>query len=271
MTSEARDAALLGGQPLKLFRFTRANLSWFYTNADRAITYNGDTYLPTAISHDKIKDGGDSQQRTIKISLPKDLEVAANWRPYPPADPIMVTIWTQHVGEVDYLVDWIGRLTSPQFDDTKLILSSEPSQTRNKRGGRSRIWQRPCDLVLFSQGNGLCNVDRAAHALPATLTAVDGLSLTAAEFANVPNGRLAGGWIEWPRSDGLIERRSINSHSGTTIVVTYGAADLAPNLAVTAYPGCSGSWADCAYFNNTPNFGGELWIPGRDYYDGNPI
>lgn len=266
MTSEARDAALLGGQPLKLFRFTRANLSWFYTNADRPITYAGQTYLPAAISHDKIKDGGDSQQRTIKISLPKDLEVASNWRPFPPADPIMVTIWTQHLGEADYLVDWIGRLTSPQFDDTKLTLSSEPSQTRNKRGGNSRIWQRPCDLVLFR-----CGVARADHALPATLTAAVGLTLTAEEFATLPSGRLGGGYIEWARADGLVERRSINNHTGNVVTVTYGAADLAAGLAVTAYPGCSGSWGDCAYFNNTDNYGGELWIPGRDYYDGNPI
>jgi hypothetical protein len=25
------------------------------------------------------------------------------------------------------------------------------------------------------------------------------------------------------------------------------------------------------YYDNNDNYGGELWIPGRDYYDGNPI
>lgn len=266
MTSEARDAALLGGQPIKLFRITRGVLSWFYTSADRPIVYGGDTYLPAAIAHDKITDGGEQQKRTINITLPKTLAVADNWRPYPPSDPIAITIWTQHYGETDYLVDWIGRLLAPVFDDTKLTLTSEPSQTRNKRGGRSGSWQRGCPLVLF-----FCGVSKAAHALPATLTSVAGLVLTAAEFGTLPSGRLNGGWIEWTRTDGLLERRSINAHSGTSITVLYGAADIATGLAVTAYPGCAGTFTDCMYFANTDNFGGELYIPGRDYYDGNPV
>lgn len=271
MTSEARDAALLGGQPLKLYRITRGVLSWFYTNADAAVEFGGDTYLPTAIDNSKITDGGEQQKHTITITLPKTLDVAYNWRPYPPSDPIAITIWTLHNGEADYLVDWIGRLLAPVFDDTKLTLTSEPSQTRNKRGGRSRSWQRGCDLVLFSQGNGLCNLAKAARALPATLTDVAGLTLTATEFGTLPSGRLNGGWIEWTRADGLLERRSINAHSGTTITVLYGAADLAIGLAVTAFPGCAGTYDDCTYFGNKDNFGGELWIPGRDYYDGNPV
>lgn len=271
MTSEARDVALLGGQPIKLYRITRGNLHWYYTNAGREIDFRGDTYEPTAIANDKITDGGEQQKRTINITLPKTLAVATNWRPYPPSDPMAITIWTLHQGETDYLVDWVGRLISPVFDDTKLTLTSEPSQTRNKRGGRSRVWQRGCDLVLFSQGNGLCNLDKAAHAIAATLTAVTGLTLRAAAFAAVPTGRLNGGWIEWTRSDGLTERRSINAHAGDSITVLYGAADLLPNLNLTAFPGCGGTFDDCTYFGNNPNFGGEMYIPGRDYYDGNPV
>lgn len=271
MSSETRDSALLGGQPEELFRITRGGIAWLYTNADRVITVGTDSYTPAPIAHDKITDGGDTNQRSINITIPKTLPVVDNWRPYPPSDTVAITILTRHQGETDYLVDWIGRLMAPVFDDTKLTLTSEPSQTRNKNGGKSRIWQLGCDLVHYSQGPGLCNVVKADHALPATLTAAIGTTLTATAFGTLPSGRLAGGWLQWTRPDGTTDWRSIDSHTGTSVVVTYGATDFATALAVVAYPGCAGTYADCTYYANTNNYGGELWIPGRDYYDGNPV
>ncbi|HXD37022.1 MAG TPA: phage BR0599 family protein [Rhodanobacter sp.] len=271
MTSEARDASVADGQPLKLVIFTRATKFWRYTDADRVIFHDGNAYANTPIKVSEINDGGEQNKVSIKITLPKTATVADNWRPYPPADPIGVTIMTQHYGETDFLVDWIGRIIQPHFDDTTLTLTSEPSATMARRGGGGRTWQRGCDLLLYSQGIGMCNVVKADHALPATLTGVSGLTLAADEFATLPDGRLAGGYVEWTRSDGLLDRRSIDSHTGTTVTIEYGSPDLVAALDVTAYPGCNQTWADCSYYENTDNYGGELWIPGRDYYDGNPV
>lgn len=346
MTSETREVSFDEGVPIKLFRFTRGSLHWYYTSADRSIELEGNTYSPTQISHTEIRDGAERNKANIKIKMPKDLPVAGNWRPYPPNDRISVTILTQHSGEDDYLADWIGRCVQPQFDDYWLTIISEPSLTLARRGGRGRVWQRGCDLMLYSQGLGKCNVNPEPIAVPATLTAVDGTTLTAAEFDNAirtlagstlewtnaeeeleqrsilthdgetitidtagddlaigsnvtaytvplwklatitavdgltltadafgdfPSGRLAGGFIEWARSDGLIERRSIDSHTGTSIVIDYGAADLAEDLQLKAYPGCNQTWTDCQFYANEKNYGGELHMPGRDYYDGNPV
>lgn len=105
----------------------------------------------------------------------------------------------------------------------------------------------------------------------ATLTAVSGLSLTALAFGAFPSGRLAGGFIEWLRADGLMEYRSIRSHSGSVIQIDYGAADLAKDLVVTAYPGCAHTWADCVYYENEPNYGGDLWIRTQNPFSGNPV
>ncbi len=346
MTSEARESSFDEGVPIKLFRFTRSSLNWYYTSADREIEFDGQTYTPTVISHTEIRDGAERNKAGIKIQMPKDLAVAANWRPYPPGDAIAVTIFTQHDGEDDYLVDWIGRCVQPRFDDRWLTIVSEPTLTRARRGGRGRCWQLGCDVPLYSKGLGMCNVDPEPIAVPATLTAVDGTTLTAAEFADTirtlagsfitwtnaeeeleqraivthegdtitideagedleigsnvtaytvplwklatltavdgltltadvfgdfPSGRLAGGFITWTRSDGLIEYRSINAHSGTSIDIDYSASDLAEDLEVKAYPGCNQTWTDCEFYQNTDNYGGELHMPGRDYYDGNPV
>lgn len=267
MTSEARDLALLGGQPIKLFRFLRQNTTWCYTNADQPITINGNTYLPEGIDHSNVTDGGDKV--SITITMPKTAAVVENWWPYPPADPIAVAIWTQHAGEDDWLVDWIGNVISAQFDDTTITLTSEPTQQRARRGGAQRICQSNCDLLHYSQGRGQCGVDKAQYALPSQLLTVNGLTLTADAFGTLPNGRLAGGWIEWTRADGIVESCSTAGHSGSTIVLLYGGDSLSPGLNVTAYPGCAQTWDDCTYYNNTARFGGELYLPGRNYYDGN--
>lgn len=271
MSSEARDAALTGGKPVRLFKFTRATTHWFYTDADRPIVFGGDTYASIAIAHTEIRDNGEPNQAGVKITLPKTVAVADNWRPYPPAETISISIFTLHVGEVDVLLDYGGRVIKPQFDDVSMTLHTEPTSTRARRGGGQRRCQRACDLVVFSQGPGRCNVDPEDHKFTAVLTAVDGVTLTAAAFGGIPDGRLAGGTVEWLRGDGFTERRGIVSHTGTSIVIDYPAAELAVALELEALPGCRQDWASCLYFENTDRFGGEPYMPDRDYFNGNPI
>jgi uncharacterized phage protein (TIGR02218 family) len=272
MTSESRETALLGGQPIQLFRFVLGDKVWRYTNADTPQTFNGDVYeVGRGIAHGKINDGGESKKATVSITMPKDLPVAALWRTYPPSGTVGVTIWTQHVGEDDYIVDWVGRVVSPSFDDTKLSLNSDSSRSMARRNGRGRRFQRSCDLLLGSQGVGMCNVDLDAHALDLTLDSVAGVKLTSAAFLAYPSGRLAGGWVQWTRADGRLERRDIVVHIGNAVTLLYGDPDLVQGLAVRVYPGCGQSWSDCVYFENQDNFGGELFMPGRSYWDGNVV
>ena len=98
-----------------------------------------------------------------------------------------------------------------------------------------------------------------------TLTAVNGLQVTAPAFAASPLS-LAGGWLQWTRTDGFIERRSINGHAGDTITLLYGAADLAAGLAVIAIPGCEQTWAACAARFPDPenHYGGAIYKPIKD-------
>lgn len=95
-----------------------------------------------------------------------------------------------------------------------------------------------------------------------TLTAVDGLQVTAAAFATSPL-TLAGGWMQWTRADGLIERRTINDQDGDTITLLYGAADLAVGLDVIAVPGCEQTWDACAARFPDPenHYGGAIYKP----------
>ncbi len=347
MTSEAREKAYEGGQPVMLFRFTRGNVSWRYTSSDRPETHNGDIYLPAAIERGRVRQGIEEAQLAVTVTLPSTLPVADNWRPYPPSEAVVLTIFIRHVNETDALADWVGRVVAPKFSGATLELTGEPTATGSRREGASRIWQRACDVPLYSQGPGMCNLQADAVPVPAVLSAVDDVTLTAPGFAgaprslaggvlewvdvaeetqqraivthdgdtitvdtgsvdfvpelavtaianalwreatvgtvdgllvtadafgNFPSGRLAGGYVEWERaSDGLIEYRSINAHTGNQVQLYYGALDMAPGLILRAYPGCAHTWSDCGHFENRPNYGGALWMPTKTPFDGNPV
>lgn len=265
------------GQPVALFRFKRGPVVLRYTSADRPIVIGAETFEPIAIARGPIREGIDAKRSNVTITVPlqiggEDLELASWWRPYPPSTTVIVDCMVLHYGDAEVSTEWIGRVVAPSYTDTTLKLTCEPSQTSSRRSGLQLKWQRGCPLALYSQGIGMCNVDPAAHALPATLTDVTGLTLKAAAFATLPVGRLAGGFVEWTRVDGAPEFRTILAHTGDTIVVNYGAADLADGMALTAYPGCAHNWADCdEYFHNRDNYGGSMFLPVKNLFDGNPV
>lgn len=98
------------------------------------------------------------------------------------------------------------------------------------------------------------------------LTDVSGVQITAPVFAQsfLP---LAGGWAEWTRADGVIERRSITAHDGDTITLLYGAADLAVGLLVSAKPGCEQTWDACEIrfgFEAPNHYGGAIYKPVKN-------
>lgn len=259
------------GRPQALLRLTRGSLVERYTAADRDVEIGADTYTPLAVSRTPIRDGGERKKEMVTVTVPINAPCAAWWRPYPPTQPVLVTWLAKHYGDAEAVIEWTGRVIDHKFLDTTLQLFCEQSRTLARKRGTPRRWQRGCDLALYSQGLGLCNVDKSLHDVAATLTAASGTTLTAAAFGGVASGRLAGGWFEWTRPDGETDRRSIVSHSGTSIVVNYGSADFAVDLVGTAYKGCKHTFADCdTEFDNAPNYGGSMYMPVRSPFDGNP-
>lgn len=256
---------------VKLYRFVRGPLVRRYTNVGVVVAHAGEDYLPGgAISHSEIEDGGDRNKVGITITMPPTLEITEWWWPWPPLDLITVTIITLEDGVPN--VDWMnGRLLQPKREDGKFTIRSEPSATKSRRSGKGRKFQRGCDLVHYSQGRGLCNVDPLDHLVPATIGAVSGLVITSAAYLALPLGRFAGGFIEWTRTNGLRESRGIEAHTGNAIRLDFGHEDLVVGLELDSYPGCGGSWEDCEYYENTDNYGGNLYMPGRNFYDGNPV
>jgi hypothetical protein len=157
----------------------------------------------------------------------------------------------------------MGVVTDVAHTDTKMTLTCEPSNGSSQVRNQGAKWQRGCWKTVYSTGARGCNLDPADFKVEATLSAVAGLSLIAAAFADAPIN-LAGGALTWTNGAGVVERRSIMSHSGSSITVLYGSADFGIDLHVIALPGCPRTWAACMERSNTINYGGAIYKPGKN-------
>jgi hypothetical protein len=270
MSFNVREIARFLGQPVQLFRFTRQSKKWCYTSADRIIPFGGNDYTPLSIEREAIKESYERQKRMIKLTLPAAAEVCDNWRPMPPGDVVGIVIMAMHRGDADVAVEWIGRVIQPKFTDSVCELTCDPSSGSARTNGLQLRWQRSCPYALYSQGHGLCNLKPVDFAAPAQLEAVSGLTLTASAWSGLPDGRLAGGYVEWSE-DGLVMRRSITLHAGAVIHIDYHAPNLAAGKAVTAYHGCAHTYSDCEAKGNSENFGGCTKLPVKNPFGGHPI
>lgn len=272
MTSDAREKSWEDGAPVEYYDFIKGDVHFRYNTSDRVLSMLGEDWLPMAITRGNIQEGAERNKLTLTVEVPRSAEVFGWWHPYPVSASVGLTVYTGHLGESDQAVTWIGRVMSPKFTPRSVRLTAEPSTTLSKKTGQVQCWQRGCMHVLYKQGDGLCNVVKEDFAVPATLTFSVANILKATEFASVPSRRLAGGYIEWEAPDGTLERRSVNTHNGDTINVMYGASTLPVGTEVVAIPGCRHTYEDCdEFFDNGPNYGGDLYGPERSPFNGNPV
>lgn len=269
------------GKPVHLIRFDIGPLSFAFTSSDTPDELEGLTYVPSGITRSAIAETSEVAKNRVKITIPIALdpsepnppptqEFASLWRPYPPAGIVRVTCIEKHRGDSDAVVAWVGRVVQPEFTDTLLTLTCDNSRARNRAAGGGHRCQRACDLVLYRQGLGECNLDPDLYAIPSTLTAAAGLTVTADEFAT-SSLSLAGGLLKWTRADGLVEQRTIMRHpTPDTVVLDYGALDLAPGLEVIAWPGCEHTYDACDARDNTDNYGGWYYLPNKNPWNGTP-
>lgn len=272
-----------GGKPFHLFIFQRQHLMWRFANLERDEVIGGQTFLSVPIARTALRDSTESPRNNVTITMPYVLDPGAdefpvtqafgnNWRPFPPSDRIFVSCLAMHRGDDAPAIEWVGRVVSPTFKSGKLELLCEPTRSSGRRTGLQARFQRACWKHPYSQGVGQCNLSEEDNAVAATLTGVDGLTLTADEFGTLPEGvSLAGGSFRWMRDDGLTDFRSIVSHDGTTVRLLYGATDLAEGLEGVALPHCGNNWDGCKRLGNEVNYGGGPYKPVKNPMSGNPV
>lgn len=259
--------------PIRLYEFERGSLHWYYTSADRDISWNGNVYKAIPASDQGITQSGEAQSNVFQLTMPTGNPVVEMYRNTPPSDTIFLTIRNTH--EFDTLeeapVQWIGYITDVQrpTSDSAIVSCSALSASFNRPGLRL-TWMRTCPNVLYDDN---CGVNKDAYKVGAAVTSMDGTTVVAAALANYPQDYFSGGFIEWQIATDVWERRGIEQYLTDGTLKIFGRTDgMNVGLTFYVYPGCTRTIDICnSRFNNVPNYGGIKDLPGKSPFDGSPI
>lgn len=266
MTYLAQELSAQDGAPVLLFLFTQSVTSWRYTSAAQPVDYDGYTWGPTEISMGNVTQSNEMNKDTLSLDFPRGHEFASQFVEYSPELVTSVTVFRQHLGDVEVAVYWKGRVIGASAQESVITVECEPIFTSLRRAGLRGRYQKLCRHVLYGRG---CTLDRANFETAGTVTAVDGFVLTVAAAAGLDTGYLVGGMIDY---NGVL--RYIMNHVGDQVTLIRPVLDLTQDVAdngsasILMHPGCAHNFTTCKdKFNNLDNFGGFPWIPGTNPFE----
>jgi hypothetical protein len=270
VTYDAREISTHGGEPLELYEFTVGAQVQRWTSAARIVSAGGNDYTPAPLQRSRIEQSVEEARKALTIDCPRDFPVAELYRVVPPSEVILVTVKRLHRGDGDVAAIWMGRVLNCEWQDNdQARLQCEPVSSSLKRPGLRRPYSRNCPHVLYSQGPGMCNVDRATHSTVTTVSAIAGLTLTVAALAEMP---WVGGYVEWLPAGAPAQRRFINGRDGLVLTLAQAFQGIPLGAAVTVVPTCDHTMSMCeGTYDNLPHYGGFPFIPLKNPFDGTPV
>lgn len=257
--------SIANGQPLTLYEFIRQGNHYRYTNADRSLTVNGETWEALAIRDSGLSAGSDNN---VEITLPITNKVVSFYRGVPPSTSVKVRIYRMHYQDDSQTlkVVWVGNITEVKRENIgeAKIITTNIVNTFGRQGLRL-TFGRNCPHSLY---DGSCRVKARDYVVSGLeITAFDGKQITINMSKNITQGYFSGGYIEY-QIDGLTERRGIRVHDNNTLSLFGGTHGLSIGQIINVYPGCNNTIETCSKkFNNHLNYGGCPHMPGKSPYN----
>jgi uncharacterized phage protein (TIGR02218 family) len=255
MTFDARERSDYSGEPFELYRWNLGATIWLQTSGDTPRLYQGQIYEPAVVLRTEVDQNGETSSGNVTVTLELDNPVAQLFREGPPSTPVSLIVTCGHDGETETACVFTGRIMSAKLQEACEFICAP----------RQAIWKQPIPALTFQcqcplrWGTARCGPDRSAWRVPATLSAVAGLTVTSSAFAAFTDGHFKGGWIEYGG-----DQRTVTGHVGAVLTLLSALPSLAAGSEVSAFPGCQGTEDDCTNrYNNLPNHLGFKRIPTR--------
>lgn len=246
-----------------MYRFTLRQQTWTYAAAEVRFTLSGQVYTPEAIERSGIDYTMSQPRQAIEVRVRRDFPVAELFASglQPGVVNLVVLEVDRSAPTVTRLV-WRGRVLGPEWvkEGEGLVcrLKCEPRSTQLGRAVLKLRTSVACNKQLYGP---TCRADRNAFRITATASAVAGRVITAQAFGELPDGWLSGGWLELAN----VPRRMILAHTGGSVFLAGPVPGLVVGSNLAVFPGCDHLPDTCEFkFENLPNYGGKLFVPGRD-------
>lgn len=276
------------GQPVQLYEFNLVsdgtNHFWRYNGSDRDLFYAGNLFKQIPISDEGIKLSGEALSTDFQVTLPITEDFCSTFRNEGtvPSDTVFLRVRRVHAADIsdidsavptvtDGRLVWVGTVNGiTQLDDIRARVTCAMLAASFRRGGLRYGYQRNCPHVLYAPLT--CKKNRNDFKITGSVSAISGNQVQSAVFGTVPDGWLSGGFIEYDLASGIVERRMILSHAGTTVILLGFAPELVAGSLVSAFAGCDRTVDTCVNkFDNLANMGGFPHTPGRNPFDGQPV
>lgn len=274
MTYQTYEISTDNGQPAQLFEFTYSGQGWYYTTADAFITNNGKTYSPAAIQCAAIPGVTDPNNSNVTITMPRDSAIAELFRVVPPSEQVFVTIYGEHIDDVNsqFAVIWKGRITNCEWQGPIISLNSDSVFTSLLRSGLGPRFSRQCTATIY---DSKCSLSRESWKIAGPASAVTGTTITVPAAVGKPDNYFAGGYISWVNNaTGNTEVRFIRSSYNASGSLTLSSQPMGLTLGgvVSVYPGCDHQLLTCdTKFHNAANYRGMPYIPPKSPFGGTAL
>lgn len=261
MTFDALEKSQEGGSVVELYSLAIGiDIYRMHDDIANVISYGGNNYFKTMISHGRIKTG----QEHLTVTLPADHNFSAQFTSIAPGQLGTLTIFAYHRGDPsDVQVVYKGVVRSVAYTDdmSKSMLSVVPVSEAFDKEIPQRTFQAACNNVLFDAD---CKISAGSHQHSGLITAVTGNVITVQGLnAAKGNGWATGGFASY----GVLDYRLILTQSvdDCTLALPFYADVLGETLDV--YAGCARDIGTCnSKFGNRDNFGGCPYVPTKNIF-----
>jgi uncharacterized phage protein (TIGR02218 family) len=262
------------GSPIELYTFYSDSFTtpYTYTSYDEDIEYNGNTYLAIPIKRSQPELSQEYEAQSLSIDVHRDNPLAKLWAVGIPPRIVWVKIERYHSDDSasETVVFWQGRVRGVAWRNNIATIDCYPLNTAFDKNGLKMWYGAPCQYMLYDTNT--CKVPAVNFKLSATITQINGYTLTSPQFATLPGGGAApaGWWIGGfvSTSDGSL--RYVIDHSGgggtiVTLAVAFDSPSIAVGDTVDIFAGCDRKYTTCKNkFNNLTNYGGWPFVPAKN-------
>lgn len=261
------ETSVESSRPIELYRFTMGSEEFFFTSAEDDIVVDGDTYVATAISRNKIAQGADSARATLQVTLPSTEALTRKFIVISPAARGEFSLFRYQRDESPAFDTRVllfeGIIQSVKFsDDGQLAeIAIRTLESALARNIPRFTYLGMCNHFLYDES---CGVDPSLFNHIGEVTLVDGFDITVTG-AGASGFDLKGGYC---RPTGEADFRTVFQQTGDVLTLNepFGTDPTGAN--VQCFAGCDHLiGGDCALvFDNVAEFGGFAWVPEDNIY-----
>lgn len=270
MTYDATERSVAKGSPIELYEFSYQAQYLRFTSAADPYTYLGNDYQPYAVKRDTIGSQAASVEQTLNVTAFRDFPPAALFRVQAPSAIVNLRIYRVHQRDTGQQIStiWIGRVLSVAWQEgSEVVLTCETDLASMKRLALRRRYQLNCPYTLYQVG---CSLAAADFGITVTSFSAIGRALTVPDLVGDPLNRYAGGYVVYPSAlSDINEIIAIRTSAAGVLQLALTPQGIATAGAMTVFPGCAHTIADCTdFFDNLPNYGGTPFIPNINPFAG---